>query len=111
MAAITRNPRESHIQEKGARGIKEALLAGPASGCNRFTVRRIVLQPDGCTARSCFTQAVVYFVHSGMVTLSHAGGDLDLLAEGNTAIIHPDEVHHLHNTGSSTAVVVKVASQ
>jgi hypothetical protein len=35
MAAITRNPRESRVQEKGARGIKEALLAGPASGCTQ----------------------------------------------------------------------------
>jgi quercetin dioxygenase-like cupin family protein len=111
MAAITRNPRESRVQEKGARGIKEALLAGPASGCNRFTLRKIVLEPDGCTARTCFNQITVYFIHSGCVTLSHSEGDLDLLSEGNTAVVHKDEVHHLHNTGSTTASIIKVAPQ
>ena len=111
MAVITSNPRENRIEEKGSRGIREAILAGPASGSNRFTVRRISLEPDGCTARGSFDRTVVYFVHKGRVTLSHSSGELDLLSPGDTATVHADEVHHLHNIDSSKAVLIKVAPQ
>ncbi|MCK5786679.1 MAG: hypothetical protein KAH54_08995 [Candidatus Sabulitectum sp.] len=111
MAVVVKNPRETRIQEKGCRGIREAILAGPASGSNRFTVRKISLEPDGCTARGSSDRAVVYFVHKGRVTLSHSRGELDLLSPGNTATVHADEVHHLHNIDNSNAVVVKVAPQ
>ena len=111
MAVITRNPREVRVQEKGTSGMKEALLAGPSSGCNRFTVRRILLEPDGTTARVGFDRTTVYFVHSGRVALSHHEGELDLLSPGNTAVVHPDEIHHFHNIDKSRAVIIKVASQ
>lgn len=111
MAVITRNPREIRLSEKGARGIKEALLAGPASGSNRFTVRRISLDPDGCTARTGFDRTTVYYVLQGRITLSHHEGELDLLSPGNTATVHSNEVHHLHNIDKTKAVIIKVASQ
>ncbi len=111
MAVIIRNPREIRIQEQGARGVKEALLAGPASGSNRFTVRRITLAPDGCTARTSFDRAVVYLVLSGRISLSHDNGELDLLSPGDSAILRSEEVHHLHNIDKFQAHIVKVASQ
>ncbi len=111
MGVITRTPREKRIKESGARGIKEALLTGPASGSNRFSVRKIVLEPDGCTARTSFDRTVFYFIHEGRVSISHDNGELDLLLPGNTATIHPDEIHHLHNVDKLIAVVIKVASQ
>ncbi len=111
MAVVTRNPRETRISEKGSRGVKEALLAGPASGSNRFTVRRISLDPDGCTARTSFDRATVYYVLQGRITLSHQDGELDLLSPGDTAVLHSEEVHHLHNIDKLEAVILKVASQ
>ncbi|MCK5133760.1 MAG: AraC family ligand binding domain-containing protein [Candidatus Sabulitectum sp.] len=111
MAVVIRNPRETRIKESGAHGTSEALLAGPASGSNRFIIRRITLNPDGCTARVSFDRTVVYFVHKGRVTLSHDAGELDLLSPGDTAVIHPDELHHLHNIDKLKAVIIRVASQ
>ena len=111
MAEITRNPRETVIQETGARDISEALLAGPASGSNRFTLKRISLKPNGCTARTTCDRATVYFIHQGRVTLSHHEGELDLLSPGDAAVIHPEEIHHFHNIDKLKAVIIKVASQ
>ena len=111
LAIISRNPKETRIVEKGARGTREALLAGPASGCNRYTVRRITIDPDGCTARSSFDRPVVYFIHEGRVTLSHNDGDLDLLFPGDTVVVPADEIHHLHNIDKTKVKIVKVASQ
>jgi quercetin dioxygenase-like cupin family protein len=111
MAVITRNPRGTRISEAGARGIKEALLAGPASGSNKFTVRRITIEPGGLTARTSFSQTTVYFVFQGRVALSHQGDELDMLKQGDTAIVHPGEIHHLHNIENTKSIVIKVASQ
>jgi mannose-6-phosphate isomerase-like protein (cupin superfamily) len=111
MAVITRNPGNTHIVEAGARGIKEALLAGPASGSNKFTVRKIVIEPDGCTARTSFKSATVYIVFQGRVTMSHQDGELDVLSNGDTVVVHPDEMHHMHNMGMLKTTVLKIASQ
>ncbi len=111
MAVITRTPREKRIKESGARGIKEALLTGPASGSNRFTVKKIVLDPDGCTARTSFDRTVFYFIHNGRISISHDNGELDLLSPGDTATVHADEIHHLHNVDKLKAVVIIVAPQ
>ncbi len=111
MAVITRNPKETRIVEKGARGTREALLAGPASGCNRFTVRKISIDPDGCTARRSFDRPTVYFIQDGRVTLSHNDGELDLLFPGDTVVVSADEIHHLHNIDKTKVQIVKVASQ
>lgn len=108
MAVITRKPRERLIARSGAKGTREALLAGPASGCNRFTVKRLTLDADGITARLSEGAGAVYFLHSGAVTMSHGSGELDVLEAGDTAVVHPGEVHRLHNThgGKSTVLVV-----
>ncbi len=111
MALITRTSQGKRIQQTGARGIREALLAGPASGSNRFTVRKIFLEPDGCTARASFDRTAVYFIHQGRISISHGSGELDLLAPGDAVTINPDEMHHLHNIDKMIAVVIKVVSQ
>ena len=111
MAVITRTPRESRIKERGAHGIKEALLTGPASGSNRFSAKKIILDPDGCTARTSFDRTVFYFIHEGRISISHDNGELDLLLPGYTATVHADEIHHLHNVDNLKAVVIKVAPQ
>jgi len=111
MALITRTSRGIRIQQTGARGIREALLAGPASGSNRFTVRKIFLEADGCTARNSFDRTTVYFVHKGRISMSHGSGELDLLSPGDSVTVNPDELHHLHNIDKMKAVVIKVASQ
>lgn len=111
MAVINRNHKDTRIVDTRTRGTGEALLAGPAYGSNKFTVRRISLMADGFTARVAHTAATVYFVHQGSIALSHHEGELDILSPGDTAIVHPDEIHHLHNIGKTRAQVIKVASQ
>jgi len=111
MAVIARSVKDTRIVEKGSRGIKEAILAGPASGSNKFTVRRITIEPDGRTARISSSRTEVYFVYQGRVALSHSGDELDILLQGDTAVVHPGEIHHLHNTGNAKSIVIKVASQ
>ncbi len=111
MAVMTRGAKNTRISEKGSRGVKEAILAGPASGSNKFTVRRITLEPGGRTARKSSSQTEVYFVYKGRVALSHSEDELDMLLQGDSAVVHPDEIHHLHNTGNAKSVVIKVASQ
>ena len=111
MAVITKKPRERLIAQSGARGTREALLAGPSSGCNRFTVKRLSLDTDGITARLTEKAGAVYFVHSGGVTLSHGEGELDVLEAGDTAVAHPGEVHRLHSNLGKKSMIMVVTPQ
>ncbi len=111
MASITKRPVESRIEQNGARGISESILAGPGSGSNKFTLRRIKIKPDGCTARVDSPMSIVYFIQKGKVTLSHDSGELDQLIAGDTATLLPYEIHHFHNINRITAEIIKVASQ
>lgn len=106
-----KNPRENRVVHAGARGLFEAVLAGPAAGCNRFTLRRIVLAEEGRTARFSPEQALVYFVHSGKAALSHGEGQLDHISPGDTAVIHSGESHHLMNIHPGKTVLLSVVSQ
>jgi len=111
MAVIIRAPRETRIIEPEARGVKEALLAGPAFGCNRFTLRRITIAREGRTARKHSPGGVVYFIHSGTVTLSHENGGLDTLEAGDSAVVHKDEVHHIQNVSGGNSIVLAASPQ
>lgn len=111
MAVVVRTPKETRIKQPESTGISEALLAGPAVGCNRFTVRRITIAPGGRTARRHSQGGVTYFVHQGTVTLSHENGGLDTLESGDTAVVHRDEVHHLQNVSGGRSIVLAVYPQ
>ncbi len=111
MAVVVKNPRESRVQQSGAAGLREALLAGPASGCSRFTVRRITLAPGGRTARNAWKGSVFYFLHSGRAALSHGEGELDHLSPGGAAVVHGEELHHFQNIGDVPAVILAVIPQ
>lgn len=111
MAVIVKHPREVRIEQAEARGLTEAVLAGPASGCNRFSIRRITIKTDGRTARTLPERGLVYFVHSGSVTLSHGQGELDHLEAGEAAVVHPGEAHHLQNIHSSSSIILAVVPQ
>ena len=111
MAVIVKNPRETRLKQAEARGISEAMLAGPASGCNRFTVRRITIAVDGRTARTSFDHGAVYILHTGKVALSHGEGELDHLSPGETAVVHSEELHHLLNIHTSPSVIMAVVAQ
>jgi len=111
LAVIVKRPRETRVNQAESRGLAEAVLAGPGSGCNRFTVRRITLALNGRTARTSFHQGVVYFIHRGKVALSHGEGELDHLSPGETAIVHPDELHHLQNIHTSQSCIIAAVAQ
>lgn len=111
LAVVVKKPRESRVQQSGASGLREALLAGPASGCSRFTVRRITLAPGGRTARNAWKGPVFYFLHIGRAALSHGEGELDHLAPGEAAVVHGDELHHFQNIGDIPAVILAVMPQ
>lgn len=111
MAVIVKSPRETRVKQAEARGLSEAVLAGPGSGCNRFMVRRINLAADGRTSRSCSQKGTVFFVHTGKVALSHGEGELDHLSAGEAAVIHPGESYHLQNIHFTQSVIIAVVTQ
>ena len=109
MAVLVKHARNTRVKQSGARGLSEALLTGPALGCSKFTVRRINLDEEGCTAAGSTDKVTFYFILSGKVVLSHQEGELDPMEPGTGAVTHPGERHHLRNIykGSSTVLAVK----
>lgn len=111
MAVIVKHARNSRVEQSGTRGLRESVIAGPAAGCNRFTVKRITLEEDGRTANSLFSRSTVYFIHQGTVALSHEEGGLDHLKTGEAAVLHPDEEHFLKNLSKGKSIILAVTAQ
>jgi quercetin dioxygenase-like cupin family protein len=111
LAVVVSSVRNTPVRHGDARGLREALIAGPGVGCNRFTVRRITLEPEGSTARTSFKGARVYYIVRGAVLLYHNAGGLDMLEPGSAAVIQPGEVHQLRNNGEKPVEVLEVSSQ
>ena len=111
MATIIKKNRFAQIREKGTKQIREALLAGPATGSNKMTLREIEIEPDGKTAGKAFVSPVIYFILDGKVVLSHNNGELDLLEQNNTVTLQKNEHHYLHNTSKTKTLVLMITSQ
>lgn len=111
MAVVIPHGKGSRVVETGASELRERLLAGPASGCGRFTVRLLSLNPGGHTSGGDQNHAVFYFVAAGKVALSHDSGELDVLSTGDSAIAHAREKHALRNLFESACSVLKVTAQ
>ena len=111
MAVIVKHTRDSRVEQSGTRGMRESLIAGPAAGCNKFTMKRITLDENGRTANTLFSRSTVYFIHQGSVALSHENGGLDPLKTGEAAVIHADEEHFLKNLSRGKSIVLAVTAQ
>ena len=111
MATIVVKRRYSQIREKGSKGIREALLSSPATGSNKITLKEIVLEPEGKTAKKSFPNPVIYFILSGKIALMHSGSDIDFLQQSTSITVQKNEYHYLHNTSDIKALVLMVASQ
>lgn len=111
MATIIQKAKYSSISEKGASGIKEAILAGPATGSNRINLRKIHIEPNGKTSRKAFKQPVIYIILNGKILLFHDNGELDILKEDSVATLQKNEYHYLHNNGNKETLVLMIASQ
>ncbi len=111
MAAVVKHGTGKRVKQSGARGLVERLLAGPASGCNSFTVRTLFLEPDGRTAAVRHSAAVFYHVVEGKIVLSQDCGELDILETGDSAIVQEREKHTLMNLSKTKCSVLKVVPQ
>lgn len=111
MAVIVKHTRDYRVEQSGTRGLKESLIAGPASGCNKFTVKRLTLDENGRTASTVYARSIVYFIHKGTVALSYEAGGLDPLKTGESAVIHPDEEHFLQNLSQGKSIILAVTAQ
>lgn len=99
------------VKQFGARGLSESLLAGPASGCNRFTVRSLLLEPDGRTAAVSHNSSVFYHIVEGKIIIRQDSGELEALKAGDSAIIPEREKHILMNISKKKCSILKVVPQ
>lgn len=95
--------RPSEIRGSGYSKVFKAVLAGPADGCNRFSLSAVSLRPGGHTPRESFAGGRAYHVLSGEVTLIDGDGTLHGLSSGCTAFLQPWEEFHLRNDSEDTA--------
>ena len=95
----------------GWKEARERLLAGPAQGCNGFTVRIISLKPDGSTPRTERNGTRTVLLLEGEVLLMDGDGALSKLSSGDVAVIRPGERHQLTNQFSTNAVLLQVDDQ
>ncbi|MBD3368742.1 cupin domain-containing protein [Candidatus Fermentibacteria bacterium] len=103
--AIVKPPdsvRPSKIRGSGYSKFFKAVLAGPADGCNRFSLSAISLRPGGHTPRESFPGGRAYHVLSGEVTLIDGDGMIHNLARGHTVFLQPWEEFHLRNDSEDT---------
>ena len=109
--ALIRKAREIASRRPDGPGWKEArerLLAGPAQGCDRFTVRTLSLGPGGATPRTERPGSRLLQVLLGEVLLMDGDGGLTRLSTGDAAVIRPMERHHLLNESPGPARVLLV---
>jgi glyoxylate utilization-related uncharacterized protein len=103
--ALVRTPdsvRPSKIRGSGYSKVFKAVLAGPADGCNRFSLSAVSLRPGGHTPRESFAGARAYHVVSGEATLIDGDGTIHRLSSGCTVLLHPWEEFHLRNDSEDT---------
>lgn len=95
----------------GWKETRERLLAGPAQGCDGFTVRTISLKPDGSTPRMELKGTRTVLLLEGDILLMDGDGALSKLSSGDVAVIRPGERHQFINQFPAIARMVQVDDQ
>ena len=103
----SRRPRD--ISEPGCSGALEAIIASQKEGCNRISVRSLVLRKGGHTSLRDPGTETVYIVMEGNPLLVDGDGFLHKLSPGDTAIVRPHEKHILRNETDKAARILAVS--
>lgn len=100
--------RPVRIVEEGAIGVSEALLADQASGCGRFSTRKIFIAAGGRTARFRPVSGTVVVLLEGTAGAASAEGGIEIMSPGDAVVLAPGEWCRLINHGDDRAVLLKV---
>lgn len=109
MRVLTRSgTRPRTIRSSQASGTSEALLADQASGCGRFTAKKIFIDREGRTA--CFGSGAgsLIVILEGTVEAASPDGGIETLGPGEGVVLAPGERCRLFNHGNVRAVALRV---
>ncbi len=80
------------VEDAGAVGARMAVLVGPEEGAPNFIMRRIELDPGGCTPFHTHSWEHVVYILEGSGKLRGEKTDLEL-KPGCSVLVQPDEKH------------------
>lgn len=100
--------RPVRIVEDGASGLSEALVADQASGCGRFSAKKLFIAVGGRTARFRPVSGALVVVLEGTAAAASPDGGVEILSPGDSVILAPGECCRLINHGDDKAVLLKV---
>jgi quercetin dioxygenase-like cupin family protein len=92
---------------EAAPGVIMRVVAGPAESAPTFVMRVFEVQPESATPLHTHPWEHEVFVVSGKGTLKSANAEIPL-AEGDAAMVLPDERHSFANTGEDLFRVICV---
>jgi quercetin dioxygenase-like cupin family protein len=84
---------------QAAPGVTMRVVAGPAEGAPTFVMRVFEIQPGSATPFHTHPWEHEIFVLSGKGVARSGGGKETALAEGDTALVLPNEQHSFLNGG------------
>lgn len=103
---ILRNYRQVEGNE-AAPGVIMRVVAGPAEGAPNFAMRIFEIRPGSSTPAHSHAWEHEVFVVSGRGAF-RGGNTEELLADGDTVLVMPDEPHCFVNTGDELLVLICV---
>jgi quercetin dioxygenase-like cupin family protein len=92
---------------EAAPGVIMRVVAGPDEGAPTFVMRVFEIQPGSATPHHTHPWEHEVFVVSGKGVLRSDDADRPL-AEGDAALVMPDETHSFANTGDDILIVICV---
>ena len=92
---------------EAAPGVVMYVVAGPDDGAPNFVMRVFEIQPGSATPHHSHPWEHEVFVVSGKGALK-SGDAENLLAEGDTALVMPDELHSFANTSEDILRIICV---
>jgi mannose-6-phosphate isomerase-like protein (cupin superfamily) len=103
--------RPRHMTEPGYSKVVSKLLAGPAEGCNKITMKLVTIGPGGHTSRDSVGVEKVHFVISGRGEYVDPDGFAREIVPGDVIVIQPWELHHFQNRTGEDLGFVLVSGQ
>lgn len=107
---VLRRPaiRPARVIGDGASGVSEALIADQASGCGRFSARKIFISAGGRTSRFGSTAGMLLVLLEGTAGIASPDGGLEIVLPGDSVVLAEGEECRVINHGDDRAVLLKV---
>lgn len=94
--------------EDGASGVSEALIADQASGCGKFSARKIFISSGGRTARFVSAAGTLLVLLEGTAGVASPDGGLEIVLPGDSVVLASGEECRIINHGDDRTVILKV---